>query len=151
MEHSYIMIKPEGVKRRLVGELIKRFETKGYKLTAMKMVKPTMEILREHYAEHVNKPFFPGLAKHFTSGSVICMIWSGKNCVAGCRKIIGATNPFNAECGSIRSDFCNDTGRNIIHGSDSVESAKREISIWFKEGFDYEDAYDQDLIYDLNE
>lgn len=133
LERTYIMIKPDGVQRGIVGEIITRFEKKGFKLLAMKFYSPTKELLEEHYKDLKSKPFFPKLINYMLSGPVICMIWQGREVVKTGRKMLGATNPLNSEPGTIRGDFCIESGRNIIHGSDSVESAEREISLWFKQ------------------
>jgi len=134
MERTFIMIKPDGVKRGLVADIIKRFEQRGYKLVAMKMMKADDELLNEHYGDLKTKPFFPGLIKHITSGPVVAMVWEGKNVVKQGRQMLGETNPLTSKPGSIRGDYSIDMGRNIIHGSDSVDSANAEIELWFKEG-----------------
>eukprot|EP01083_Nonionella_stella_P037502 102248_1 len=134
MEQTYIMIKPDGVQRNLVGEIIKRFEAKGYKLVAMKLTAPGREHLEAHYADLKEKKFFPGLIDYMTSGPVVAMVWEGANAVLEGRKMLGATMPSESAMGTIRGDFCIEVGRNICHGSDSVESAKHEIGMWFPEG-----------------
>jgi len=131
-ERTFIAIKPDGVQRGLIGEIINRFEKKGYKLVAIKSIQPTEAFAKEHYADLSNKPFFPSLVKYFSSGPVVAMVWEGKNVIATGRKLIGATNPAAAEPGSIRGDLCIEMGRNIIHGSDSKEAAHDEINLWFK-------------------
>ncbi|HIK28509.1 MAG: nucleoside-diphosphate kinase [Oscillatoriaceae bacterium SKW80] len=133
MERTFIAVKPDGVQRQLVGEIISRFESKGFTLVGLKLVKVSRSLAEQHYAEHKEKPFFPSLVEFITSGPVVAMVWEGKGVVAAARKMIGSTNPLNAEPGTIRGDFGVDVGRNIIHGSDAVETAKREISLWFKE------------------
>jgi nucleoside-diphosphate kinase len=130
-EHTFIMVKPDGVERGLVGEVISRFEKKGFTLERMRMLTPTSEIATEHYAEHVDKPFFGDLLEFITRGPVVAMEWSGEEAVASARNIMGATNPANAAPGSIRGDLASLLTENIVHGSDSVESAQRELSIWF--------------------
>lgn len=132
MEQTYVMIKPDGVQRNLIGEIITRIEKKGYKIAAMKMIKISKETAEMHYGEHQGKPFFNGLVNFITSGPVVAMVVEGEDAVAGMRKMMGATNPLNADFGTIRGDFGIDVGRNIIHGSDSLENAKREIAIFFK-------------------
>jgi len=132
-ERSFIAIKPDGVQRGIVGEIISRFETKGYKLVAIKFVYPTEAFAKEHYADLAQKPFFPSLVTYFSSGPVVAMVWEGKNIILGGRKLIGETNPEKAEPGSIRGDLCIETGRNIIHGSDSPAAAAHEIKLWFKD------------------
>ncbi len=131
VETTFIMIKPDGVKRRLVGEVISRFEAKGMTLERMRMLEVTEEIAREHYAEHVEKPFFPELLEFITSGPVVAMEWSGESAVSAARTMMGATNPVEAGPGSIRGDYALVITENIVHGSDSVESADRELAIWF--------------------
>lgn len=131
-ERTYIMIKPDGVQRGLVGEIIRRFEQRGYHLAALKMVHPSEELLRQHYADLAARPFFPSLVTYMASGPVVCMVWTGLNAVKAGRAMLGETNPQESKPGSIRGDFCVQTGRNICHGSDSVESAEREISLWFR-------------------
>jgi len=151
-ERTFIAIKPDGVQRQIVGEIIARFEKKGYKLAGIKMVTPTKEFAAKHYDDLKTKPFFPGLINYFSSGPVVAMVWEGRNVIVGGRKLVGATRPDEALPGSIRGDLCVDTGRyehigywkslvmqtffrrNIIHGSDSAEAAQSEIALWFKEG-----------------
>lgn len=131
-ERSYIMVKPDGVQRGLVGKIIERFESRGYHLVALKLVNPTEALLKEHYKDLAEKPFFPHLIKYMLSGPVVAMVWQGTEVVKTGRVMLGATNPLASQPGTIRGDFCITTGRNIIHGSDSVESANREIALWFK-------------------
>eukprot|EP01120_Amphizonella_sp_Union-15-10_P002508 TRINITY_DN1277_c0_g1_i1.p1 TRINITY_DN1277_c0_g1~~TRINITY_DN1277_c0_g1_i1.p1 ORF type:complete len:225 (+),score=35.31 TRINITY_DN1277_c0_g1_i1:48-722(+) len=133
LERTFIAIKPDGVQRAIVGEVISRFEKKGYKLVAIKMLTPTVPFAEEHYSDLSNKPFFSGLVKYFSSGPVVAMVWEGRNVIKGGRKLVGATNPDDSEPGSIRGDLCIDVGRNIIHGSDSPASAAKEIKHWFSE------------------
>ncbi|EEH54955.1 uncharacterized protein MICPUCDRAFT_60912 [Micromonas pusilla CCMP1545] len=134
MEQTYIMIKPDGVQRGLVGAIIARFETKGFYLRGMKMMSVTKEHAEKHYADLSSKPFFGDLVDYMCSGPVVCMVWEGKEVVKTGRKIIGATNPLASEPGTIRGDYCIELGRNVIHGSDAVDSAKHEIGLWFPEG-----------------
>ncbi|CAN3355951.1 nucleoside diphosphate kinase [Diutina catenulata] len=131
-EQTYVMIKPDGVQRGLVGTIISRFEQKGFQLEAMKLNSPSKSLLEEHYGDLKEKPFFPSLVSYMTSGPVVSMIFSGKNVVKTTRQMLGATNPADSMPGTIRGDFCIDVGRNIIHASDSVESAKKEIGLWFE-------------------
>ncbi|KAJ8909072.1 hypothetical protein NDN08_005769 [Rhodosorus marinus] len=133
-ERTYIMVKPDGVQRGLVGEVIKRFEQKGYKLVAMKLAMPGEEMLKQHYADLSERSFFPGLITYMNSGPVCCMVWEGRNVVLEGRKMLGATKPADSAMGTIRGDFCVDVGRNVCHGSDSVDSANHEIGLWFPEG-----------------
>lgn len=125
------MIKPDGVQRGLVGKIIARFESKGFKLGGLKFCMPKMEIVEKHYEDLKSKPFYQGLTEYIQTGPVCCMIWEGDNAVKTGRNMIGATNPFESKPGTIRGDFCIDVGRNIIHGSDSVDAAQREIDLWF--------------------
>merc|ERR1719234_2498849 len=125
------MIKPDGVQRGLVGEIIKRFEQKGFQLVAMKFMTASKEHLEKHYADLSSKPFFPGLVKYMGSGPVVAMVWEGENAVKTGRKMLGETKPQDSAPGTIRGDFCIQVGRNICHGSDSVESANHEIALWF--------------------
>jgi len=133
MEKTFVVIKPDGMQRGLIGKIISRFESKGYKLVAMKLIHVTDEIAKEHYKEHVNKSFFKALKDFITSGPVVAMVWEGKDAVNSIRKMMGKTNPMDADLGTIRGDFGIDIGRNVVHGSDSLNSAKREISIFFSE------------------
>ena len=133
-ERSFIMIKPDGVQRGLIGEVTARFERRGYQLIAAKFLIPTRELLDKHYAEHVSKGFYPGFAAFMSSGPVFAMVWQGKDVVKTSRRMLGETNPLSSQPGTIRGDFGIDVGRNICHGSDSVESAEREIALWFSEG-----------------
>lgn len=133
MERTYVMVKPDGVQRNLVGELVARYEKKGFKIAGMKLIQLTPAIAEQHYAEHVGKPFFPGLVEYITSGPVVAMVLEGKDVVASVRAMNGATNPANAAPGTIRGDYAIEVGRNVVHASDSVESAAREIAIYFKE------------------
>lgn len=131
MEKTFAMIKPDGVQRGFVGEIIKRFENKGFKILGLKIMQVTDELAAQHYAEHQGKPFYDGLVEYITSGPVVAMVLSGNNVIKEVRKIMGVTNPLEAAPGTIRGDFALDIGRNIIHGSDSPESADREIGIYF--------------------
>ncbi|KAJ3210630.1 nucleoside diphosphate kinase [Entophlyctis luteolus] len=143
MERTYIMVKPDGVQRGLVGEIIKRFESKGFKLAALKLVAPGKAHLEQHYADLAGKKFFPGLISYMTSGPVVAMVWIGKGVVKAGRVLLGETNPLASLPGTIRGDFAVDIGRNICHGSDSVESAEKEIGLWFPEGVqDYSRSVD---------
>merc|ERR1712141_318139 len=132
-ERTFIMLKPDAVHRGLIGDIIKRFEAKGFKLVALKMMHASEELLKEHYADLSKKPFFPGLVKYMNSGPVVPMVWEGNNVGKTGRVMLGETNPANSAPGTIRGGFCIDVGRNICHGSDAVESAKKEIALWFKD------------------
>ena len=127
------MVKPDGVQRGLVGEVIQRIEGRGLKIVAMRMNTISPDLAKKHYAEHAQKPFFNSLIDFITSGPSVSIVVEGKNAVTVMRAINGATNPMNAATGSIRGDFALDTGRNIVHASDSLEAAKREIAIHFRE------------------
>ena len=131
-ERTFIMIKPDGVQRGLIGTIMQRFEQKGFKLVAMKMCNPGRAHMEQHYADLSSKGFFSGLIDYASSGPVAAMVWEGDNAVLTGRKMLGATKPFDSEPGTIRGDYCIDVGRNIIHGSDAVESANKEIALWFK-------------------
>lgn len=126
------MLKPGVLNRRLVGRVIARLESKGLKLVALKLMQVSPELASEHYAEHNGKPFYDGLVSYITSAPVVAMVWQGDDCVALVRKIAGATKPEDALPGTIRGDFCSHTNHNIIHASDSDESAVREINLFFK-------------------
>lgn len=128
-----MMVKPDGVQRGLVGEVIRRIEGRGLKIVAIRMNTISSKVAKKHYAEHAQKPFFNSLISFITSGPSVSMVVEGKNAVSVMRAINGATNPVNAATGSIRGDLALDTGRNVVHASDSLESAKREISIHFKD------------------
>ena len=130
-EHTYIMIKPDGVRRGLIGEVISRFEAKGLALQRMRMLTPTEDIAGIHYGEHQGKPFYPSLIEFITSGPVVAMEWSGEDAVPVARKMLGGTNGSEAELGTIRGDYGLGNQENIAHGSDSAESAERELDIWF--------------------
>lgn len=132
MERTFLAVKPDGVQRGLVAEIIRRFEDKGFKLVGLKLMQMPRETAENHYGEHKGKPFFGGLVDFITSGPIVAMAWEGPNVIATARKMMGATNPANAENGTIRGDFATDMGRNVIHGSDGPESAERELGIFFK-------------------
>ena len=133
MERTFLAIKPDGVQRGLMGEIIRRFETKGFTLVGMKFMKVSRELAESHYDVHRERPFFSSLVDFITSGPIVAMVWEGEGVVAAARKMIGATNPLTAEPGTIRGDFGVNIGRNLIHGSDAIETAQREISLWFSD------------------
>jgi len=133
MERSFIMVKPDGVQRQLVGEIIRRFETKGFKLVGMKFMMVPKELAEKHYESLNDKPFFSGLVEFICSSPVVAMVWEGVSVVSTSRQMIGATDPHAAVPGTIRGDFGVSVGRNIIHGSDAIETAKREMALWFKD------------------
>jgi len=149
IEKTFVMVKPDGVQRGLVGRIVARFEERGLKICAMKMLKIPRELAERHYEEHKGKEFYEPLLSYITSGPVVCMILEGENSVAAVRTMMGKTNPQDAPPGTIRADFAQVTGRNIVHGSDSSESAKREIKLFFN---DYEiqkyDKCDEDWIFE---
>jgi nucleoside-diphosphate kinase len=133
VERTFVAIKPDGVQRGLIGEVISRFERRGLKLVGLKQLQVTKEMAENHYGEHKGKPFYDGLVSYITSGPIVAMVLEGKDAVALARQVIGATNPAAAAPGTIRGDFAIEIGRNIVHGSDSPESGKREIGIFFKD------------------
>ncbi len=134
-EQSLVLVKPDGFKRGLTGEVLRRIEAKGYTLVALRILTPTREMLAEHYAEHAAKPFFGELVDFMSSGPVTAVVIEGHQCIAGFRSLAGATDATKAAPGTIRGDFGRDWGNgpteNIVHGSDSPESAARELAIWF--------------------
>ncbi|RKF72180.1 Nucleoside diphosphate kinase [Golovinomyces cichoracearum] len=132
-EQTFIAIKPDGVQRGLIGPIISRFEGRGYKLVAIKLITASREHLEKHYEDLSSKPFFPGLIQYMSSGPICAMVWEGRDAVKTGRALLGATNPLASLPGTIRGDYAIDVGRNVCHGSDSVENAKKEISLWFKE------------------
>jgi nucleoside-diphosphate kinase len=131
MERTFVAIKPDGVQRGLVGEIIRRFEAKGFTLVGLKLMRVSKELAEKHYDVHRERPFFPSLVAFITSGPLVAMVWEGDGVVAAARKLIGATDPLNAEPGTIRGDFAISISRNLIHGSDAIETAQREIGLWF--------------------
>ena len=133
MEETLVLIKPDGVKRQICGEILTRYERKGLIIKAMKLLQTPKELAEEHYAEHKDKPFFGELVDFITSGPVLAFILAGKNAVTSVRNINGATNPVDATPGSIRGDYALTMDSNVVHASDSVESAAREIQLWFPE------------------
>jgi len=132
LERTFIAIKPDGVQRGLISEIVSRFERKGYKLVAIKLVVPSKEFAEQHYYDLKARPFFNGLCEFLSSGPVLAMVWEGQGVIKYGRKLIGATDPQNSEPGTIRGDLAIVVGRNIIHGSDGPETAKDEINLWFK-------------------
>ncbi|MBV8689986.1 MAG: nucleoside-diphosphate kinase [Candidatus Eremiobacteraeota bacterium] len=132
MEQTLILCKPDAVSRGLIGDIVSRLERRGYLIVAMKMMQVDGDRAGRHYAEHEGKPFFHGLVDFITSGPVVAMCIEGENAIEGCRALIGATNPLQAAPGSIRGDLAQAIGRNLVHGSDSSNSAKRELDIFFE-------------------
>ncbi|MDQ0155221.1 nucleoside-diphosphate kinase [Robertmurraya andreesenii] len=133
MEKTFLMVKPDGVQRNLIGEIVSRFEKKGFQLVGAKLMSIPQELAEKHYGEHKERPFFGELVEFITSGPVFAMVWEGENVIATARTMMGATNPKDSLPGTIRGDFAATVGKNIIHGSDSPESAEREIGLFFKE------------------
>ena len=131
-ERTFALVKPDGVQRGLVGEIVSRFEKRGLQLVALKMVRISRQLAEEYYAEHRGKPFFPGLVEYVTSGPSVAMLWEGENAITIVRKTMGATDPVKADPGTIRADFGLSIGRNVVHGSDSAESATREAALFFE-------------------
>eukprot|EP00092_Neocalanus_flemingeri_P000771 GFUD01000820.1.p1 GENE.GFUD01000820.1~~GFUD01000820.1.p1 ORF type:complete len:185 (-),score=57.88 GFUD01000820.1:81-635(-) len=132
-ERTFIAIKPDAVQRGLVGDIINRFERKGFKLVAIKLLHASQDLLELHYEEHKERPFFPALVEYMGSGPVAAMVWEGKGVVKGGRSLLGATNPTEAAPGTIRGDLAMETGRNLCHASDSDVAARREIKLWFND------------------
>jgi nucleoside-diphosphate kinase len=133
VSRTLILVKPDAFERALTGEAIARFERKGLRITALKTMRASEEVAKEHYAEHTEKPFFGELVSFITGGTLVAMILEGPEAVPAARQAIGATNPIEAAPGSIRGDFALEVTFNMVHGSDSDESAEREIGIWFPE------------------
>ncbi|MFP5181749.1 nucleoside-diphosphate kinase [Bacillus altitudinis] len=133
MDKTFLMVKPDGVERQLIGEIVSRFEKKGLQLVGAKLMSIPKEVAEKHYGEHKEKPFFGELVDFITSGPVFAMVWQGEQVVDVTRQMIGKTNPKEALPGTIRGDYGLTVGKNIIHGSDSPESAEREINLFFKQ------------------
>ena len=131
LQRTLVLIKPDGVQRSFIGEIISRFEERGLQLIAMELRIISREFAEEHYAEHVGKKFYNGLIKYITSSPIIAMVWEGSNAVEAIRQTIGSTNPIEAAPGTIRHDLAIITSRNLVHASDSLDTAKKEISLWF--------------------
>ena len=144
METTLVLLKPDAVQRGLVGEIVNRLEKTGLKITGMKLMQVSEELANRHYGEHVGKPFFDGLVSFITSGPMVALAVQGNKAVAIVRKTMGATNPAESPPGTVRGDYGIDIGRNLVHGSDSVESAKREVALFFdaSELVDYSRATD---------
>jgi len=131
MERTLILVKPDGVQRGLMGEIVARFERRGLKLLGMKFIQMSQELANQHYAVHKERPFFNDLVSYITSGPVLAMVWEGKDAIAAARSTIGATKPVEATPGSIRGDFGMEIGRNLVHGSDSAENGVKESNLFF--------------------
>ncbi len=134
MEKTLVLIKPDGVQRGLIGQIITRFERRGLKLSGLKLMQMTNELASAHYEAHVGKPFYPGLVSYITSGPIVAMVWEGKDAIQIVRTTMGATNAGAAAPGTIRGDLAVEIGRNLVHGSDGPESAAREVSLFFSAG-----------------
>ncbi|XP_047214162.1 nucleoside diphosphate kinase A-like isoform X2 [Girardinichthys multiradiatus] len=131
-ERTLVAIKPDGVQRRLVGQIIQRFEQRGFKLVGLKMLQASQDVLSEHYCNLRTKPFYNSLVRYMTSGPLVVMVWEGHNVVQTSRTMVGHTNPAQAQAGTVRGDFSIHVSRNVIHASDSVEGAEKEIQLWFQ-------------------
>jgi nucleoside-diphosphate kinase len=144
VERTFVMLKPDAVQRGLVGEIVRRFERRGLKIVAMKMLQMSTAFAHKHYEVHVGKPFFEGLIKYITSGPVVAMVLEGTNAIEVARATMGATNPTKAAAGTIRADFGLEMGRNLVHGSDGPDTAAFEIGLWFSEAelLDYDRSVD---------
>lgn len=149
IQKSFVMMKPDAVQRRLMGKILSRFEEKGLQIVAVKLMQIDEDLAKTHYGEHADKPFFGSLIEYITSSPSLAMVIEGEEAISTIRKLVGATNPLEADLGTIRGDFTMDTGRNIIHASDSPDSAEREINLFFNEDeiCDYE-IVDNKLIYE---
>jgi nucleoside-diphosphate kinase len=134
MERTFAMVKPDGVQRGLVGEVVRRYEQRGLKVVGLKLMRVSRQLAEEHYAEHKGKPFYAGLVDYITSGPVVALALEGKDAVKVVRDINGATNPANAAPGTLRGDFAVDIGRNVVHGSDAPATAQRELKLYFQDG-----------------
>ena len=144
MERTLVLVKPDGVQRGLIGEIISRLERRGFKLVGMKLMQVDDVLARQHYGEHVDRPFFAGLVAFITSSPVVAMAWEAENAVEAVRNTMGQTNPTTSPPGTIRGDLALDIGRNLVHGSDSRESAEKELALFFGAGelLDYTRAND---------
>jgi nucleoside-diphosphate kinase len=134
MERTLVLVKPDGVQRGLIGEVVSRLERRGLRLVAAKFIQVSDELAETHYALHKGKPFYAGLIQYITSAPVMAMVWEGPNAVAAVRQTMGATRPTEAVPGSLRHDFALEIGRNLTHASDTVENAEKEVVLWFKSG-----------------
>lgn len=132
MERTFVMVKPDGVERRLVGEIIRRFENRGLRLVGLKLLQPDRALAEKHYAVHREKPFFQELVDFITGGPVVAMVWEGNQAILLVRNMMGALKPENAQPGTIRGDYTTDIQTNLVHGSDAPETAQSEIALWFK-------------------
>jgi nucleoside-diphosphate kinase len=130
-EQSFVMIKPDGVRKGLIGECIRRFEQRGLKIAQLKMLTPSRDLAEDHYGAHRGKPFFEGVVQFISSGPVVAMVVEGESAIAAIRQMVGATRPLEAAPGSIRGDYALEVGENIVHASDAPETAEEEIALWF--------------------
>ncbi|MBE2200389.1 MAG: nucleoside-diphosphate kinase [Anaerolinea sp.] len=133
MERTLILVKPDGVQRGLIGEIVGRFERRGLKLVGMKFMQMSRELAEQHYGIHKGRPFYEALVDYITSGPIVAMVWEGKEAIAAARATMGATNPVSAMPGTIRGDFGMEIGRNLVHGSDSVENGVKEVALFFRD------------------
>ena len=145
MERTLVLVKPDGVQRGLIGSIISRLEQRGLKLVGLKLIQVDDALARKHYGEHVDRPFFRGLVDFITSAPVVAMVWESNDAVEAVRNTMGQTNPTTSPPGTIRGDLGLDIGRNLVHGSDSLESAQREVALFFGDGelLDYERSNDR--------
>ncbi|XP_062387814.1 nucleoside diphosphate kinase, mitochondrial isoform X1 [Sardina pilchardus] len=149
-ERTLVAVKPDGVQRRLIGQIIQRFEIRGFRLVGLKMLPVSDELLSQHYSSLCKKSFYPSLLHYMTSGPVVAMVWEGYNVVRSSRMLVGHTNPAEAPPGTIRGDFCIHISRNVIHASDSVEVAQKEIALWFQSSELIEwECCDHDNLYEM--
>ena len=148
MQTTFVMVKPDGVQRGLVGEIIGRFEQKGLRLVGLRQLTPSLELAEAHYEVHSERPFYPGLIRFITSGPVVAMAWTGVDAISVARNIIGPTDGRKAVPGTIRGDYAIDIGHNIIHGSDAEETAEFELGLWFPDGVEDWTRLDESWVYE---
>jgi len=148
MQTTFVMVKPDGVQRGLVGEIIGRFEQKGLRLVGLRQLTPSLELAEAHYEVHNERPFYPGLIRFITSGPVVAMAWTGVDAISVARNIIGPTDGRKAALGTIRGDYAMDIGHNIIHGSDAEETAEFELGLWFPDGVEDWTRLDETWVYE---
>jgi nucleoside-diphosphate kinase len=148
MQTTFVMVKPDGVQRGLVGEIIGRFERKGLRLVGLRQLTPSLELAETHYEVHNERPFYPGLIRFITSGPVVAMAWTGVDAISVGRNIIGPTDGRKAAPGTIRGDYAMDIGHNIIHGSDAEETAEFELGLWFPDGVEDWTRLDETWVYE---
>lgn len=151
-EQTFIMIKPDGIERGLVGEIFQRLEKKGFQIVACQLLSPSRQLLEKHYIELEKKVFFSDLIKFMLSGPVMVMVWQGRGIINYARKLLGETDPLFSSLGTIRGDFCVDIGRNVCHASDNPQSAKKEIALWFPKNkgiINYQRKFIDKLFYEI--